>query len=85
MLAFVSKKEAISPKILSRALVKESTSKVTWDSSDDLKYKNIFKEIKLLCLPKPDTGTSHNDVSQDRIEVGTFEFKNPQKFEACVH
>lgn len=40
---FVSKKEAISPKILSSAFVKESTSKVTWDSSDDLKYECIFK------------------------------------------
>lgn len=33
----------ISPKILSNAFVKESTSKVTWESSDDLKYKNTFK------------------------------------------
>jgi len=36
-------KEAISPKILSNAFVKESTSKVTGDSSGDLKYKNIIK------------------------------------------
>lgn len=35
-------KKAISPKILSNAFVKESTSKVTWDSSDDLKYKKYL-------------------------------------------